>query len=87
MTVEILYFEGCPHAAATVAMVRRCLARLVLEVAVVERVGNFPSPTVRVDGRDVMGDPPAADRSCRLDIPDEGDFLDALRVGARRRAR
>lgn len=79
MTVEVLYADGCPHAAGAVALVRRCLARLGLQaVVVVEREGDYPSPTVRVDGRDVMGAPPAWERGCRLDLPTEERVLRAL---------
>ncbi len=80
MTVEVLYFTGCPHAARAVASVRACLARLGLEVAVIERDGDHPSPTVRVNGRDVMGEPQTRGRACRLDVPTDEDIMSALRA-------
>lgn len=79
MTVEVLYFEGCPHAAAALALVRRCLARLGLGVTLIEREGDYPSPTVRINGRDVMGAPATGERACRLDVPTEDHVLNALR--------
>ena len=79
MTVEVLYFTGCPNAASTLELVRRCLARLALQIDVVEHDGNHASPTVRVNGIDVMGAPSTWELSCRLDIPTEEKVSAALR--------
>ena len=77
MTIELLYFDGCPSHEQILPRLRQLArqrgARLVLrpidtpEAAVRERF--LGSPTVRVDGRDV--DPDAGGRSdyglkCRL---------------------
>jgi len=78
MTVEVLYFTGCPHAADALALVRRCVARLELAVEVGEKVGAFPSPSVRIDGRDVMGEPRTEGAACRLDLPTEDCVMAAL---------
>lgn len=78
MTIEVLYSADCPHAAEAVSLVRRCLARLGLPDRLVARVEDCPSPTVLVDGRDVMGAPPAWERGCRLDQPTEERVLSAL---------
>ena len=79
MTVEVLYAPGCPHAAGARALVRRCLERLGSPaVSLIEREGDFPSPTVRVDGRDVMGPPSAWEPGCRLDLPTEESLMRAL---------
>jgi hypothetical protein len=82
ITVEVLYFSGCPHAEAARALVRDCLARLDLDVAIVERDGDYASPTVLVNGRDVMGAVESAGRSCRRDLPTEERLMAAL-VAAR----
>ena len=81
MKIEVLYFADCPHAAAAVALVRRCVSALGLDVAVTVTVreADHPSPTVRIDGADVMGDPPATGLACRLDVPTEERVLAALR--------
>jgi hypothetical protein len=77
--VEVLYAGDCPHAADALLLVRRCADRLgVPAIAVVAREGDYPSPTVLVDGRDVMGRPPAWTRGCRLDLPTEERVLSAL---------
>lgn len=82
MTVEILYHDDCPHARATIELVRRCVDRLGFEITIGEVEGDHPSPTVLVNGRDVMGDPPRSGRVCRLDVPTEERILNALRDAA-----
>jgi hypothetical protein len=80
--IEVLYFTGCPHADATRALVRGCLTELALDATIVEREGDYPSPTVRVDGRDVMGEPAVIGRACRLDVPTSIEIRTALRRAA-----
>ncbi len=48
----------------------------------VERDGDYPSPTVKVNGLDVMGDPATSARACRLDVPTEERVIGALRRAA-----
>ncbi|RZS43509.1 hypothetical protein EV193_102489 [Herbihabitans rhizosphaerae] len=44
-----------------------------------ERQGAYPSPTVVIDGRDVVtGAPPATDACCRLDLPTHEQIHTAL---------
>lgn len=77
--VEILTFEGCPHAGGARELVERVMSDLDLEAefhsiriedaGAAERLGFLGSPSIRVDGRDV--EPGAADRadytfSCRV---------------------
>ena len=79
MTVEVLYFDGCPNQDALLPHLEQLLRAAELPVAIVLR--NVPdddeaqrerflgSPTVRVDGRDV--EPGAEQRDdfglkCRL---------------------
>ncbi|ALI24088.1 hypothetical protein XA26_02220 [Mycolicibacterium fortuitum] len=52
----------------------------IADDVVVERVGAYPSPTVLVDGVDIMkpGTELAAD-ACRLDLPTRDRVLAALR--------
>jgi hypothetical protein len=79
--VELLTAPGCPHAAAARAVITDCLGTLGLDATIIDRVGRYPSPTVLVDGVDVMrpesgvlvGD------ACRLDLPTPQRVLDALR--------
>ncbi len=78
MLIEVLAFDGCPHAAGALALVRRVAADLPDEADV--RLANVEkheaairrflgSPSIRIDGRDV--EPHADTRrdyafSCRL---------------------
>jgi hypothetical protein len=80
--IELLTSPGCPNAATAKATITECLATLGMDVAIIGRVGNYPSPTVLVDGVDVMG-PGAGVLTgdvCRLDLPTPQRILDALRA-------
>jgi len=81
MRVELLLALDCPHAEAARTTVERCLDQLGIATRVVERVGDYPSPTVLIDGVDVMNDTPGTARAqaCRLDVPTEARVLAALR--------
>lgn len=75
-TVELLYFPDCPNVPAARAQLRRALGEVGAAASWTEvdvmapdapaRVRGFGSPTVLVDGRDVMGLPPSDGSSCRL---------------------
>jgi hypothetical protein len=82
MRVELLLAPDCPNAAAAKTALTEALHELELVVAVVERVGDFPSPTVLVDGVDVMNDHAGAPRmrACPLDVPTVPKLLTALRL-------
>src|SRR5689334_6827753 len=62
---------GCRRAPAAHPLVRECLIALGLPDSVLVRVGDYPSPTVLVNGTDVMR--PAAQltqaNACRIDVP------------------
>ncbi|WP_199178165.1 organomercurial lyase MerB [Mycobacterium hubeiense] len=82
MRIELLASPGCPHAAAAKEIVADCLATLGIDEPIVERVGRYPSPTVLVDGVDVMrlGRATPTGDACRLDLPTRERVLNALRV-------
>ncbi len=84
MRVELLLSPDCPHADTARAVLACCLDQVGLDMAVTERVGDYPSPTVLVDDIDVMsgiaGVP--AMQACRLDWPTEAKLLAALRAAA-----
>jgi hypothetical protein len=80
MRVELLLAPGCPNASAARAVLTGCLHRLGVHADVQERVGDFPSPTILVDGVDVMSDwtgGPSV-QACRLDMPTEARVWAAL---------
>jgi len=85
MCIELRTSPGCPNADAARVLVADCLAALGIEVAVTDLVGRYPSPSVLIDGVDVMRPdcgPPAGD-ACRLDVPTRQRILEALRSGRR----
>ncbi len=82
MRIELLLAPDCPNAVAARAVLVSCLTRLGLPTGVRERVGRYPSPTILVDGIDVMTgtvEGPAR-QACRLDVPTESELLAALRT-------
>ena len=87
MRVELLSHEGCPLAEHTRTLLRDCIAEAGLTVAMIEKVGAYPSPTVLIDGRDVMGDPGVAPgiAACRVDTPTRERLLTALHTGGKAR--
>jgi hypothetical protein len=81
MRIELLTSPGCPHAAAARETIAECLSTLGIDLPVVERVGRYPSPTVLVDGVDVMRPEAGASigDACRLDLPTACRVLETLR--------
>jgi hypothetical protein len=79
--IELLTSPGCPNAASAKEVVTECVASLGIDVPIIERVGRYASPTVLVDGVDVMRPQDGAfiGDACRLDLPTPQRILDALR--------
>jgi hypothetical protein len=90
MRVELVYFTGCPNVAPVREVLRRCLTQLGLHNEIVdvntdaptvtETYRVFGSPTVLIDGVDVLGKPAGCADACRLQLPTENELLSALRV-------
>jgi hypothetical protein len=78
--IELLTSPGCPNAAAAKRTVTDCLATLGIDAPIIERVGGYASPTVLVDGVDVMRPEDGVFRGdvCRLDLPTPQRILHAL---------
>ena len=80
MDVELLLGPQCPNAPAARSVLATCLRQLGLDMQVCERVGDYPSPTILVNGVDVMtgqrGAPPGP--ACRLDVPTAARVVAAL---------
>jgi hypothetical protein len=81
VNVELLLAVDCPHATAARAVLTECLDQPGLDIPVRERVGDYPSPTLLVDGVDVMTGMAGTPRmqACRLDVPTASRVLAALR--------
>lgn len=80
MRIELFTSPGCPNAAAAKKTVTECLTALGIDAPIIERVGRYPSPTVLVEGVDVMrpDDGASIGDACRLDLPTPQRILDAL---------
>jgi hypothetical protein len=79
MKIELLHVSNCPHVDAARALLSECLTELQLEVAVEDREGAYPSPTILINGVDVMEAPAFMAAACRLDVPTKHRLLVALR--------
>jgi hypothetical protein len=78
MKVELLYVPGCPNVNNARLLLRACLHEVGLEASIEEREGDYPSPTILLDGQDVMGSPASVAAACRLDVPTRERVLAAL---------
>ncbi|MCX8565164.1 alkylmercury lyase [Mycolicibacterium mucogenicum] len=79
MRIELLSSPDCPHAAATRQLLVDALAAAGIADPIIERVGAYPSPTVLIDGRDVMRPgQPLRGQMCRLDLPTVDQLRAAL---------
>ena len=79
MKIEVLHVSACPHVDGARALLRECLAELKLDVPIEDKEGAYPSPTILVNGVDVMGAPVSQSAACRLDVPTRHRLLLALR--------
>jgi hypothetical protein len=82
MKIELLHVPGCENVENTRQLLRTTLAELGLDVQIQDDEGEYPSPTILVDGVDVMGRPEAAGASCRLDLPTRERLVAALQTGS-----
>jgi hypothetical protein len=74
--VDFIYDDDCPNVEAARANLRAALSELSMppswsehrigDPAVPERARGFGSPTILVDGRDVVGAEPGVERCCRI---------------------
>ena len=80
MRVELLQHPGCRFAPMTHQLVQQCLTALAIHTRILVRVGDYPSPTVLVNGTDIMSRASAltSTRACRLDVPTRDQILAAL---------
>lgn len=76
--VELLHIPDCPNTASARRLLAGCLVEVGLTVGIDEQEGLFPSPTIRINGEDVMGTPLSAEASCRLDLPTRERILAVL---------
>jgi hypothetical protein len=70
---------GCPNAEPMRKLLAGCLTELGIGDPVIELVGRYPSPTLLIDGIDVMSHYEVS-ASDRLDLPTHQHVLEALRA-------
>ncbi|GAB2469183.1 hypothetical protein GCM10027063_07000 [Promicromonospora xylanilytica] len=77
--VEVLQVPDCPLVGGLLDLVRDAEADAGVRVAVKVLVGDYPSPTLVVDGLDVAtGETVPVTPCCRLDLPTRRQIVDAL---------
>lgn len=69
MIVELRSVPECPNRASVRQALDAALADLGWPAQVTELVGDYPSPSVVVNGVDVMGGEAGVGAACRLDLP------------------
>jgi hypothetical protein len=58
--------------------VRRALERCGVRTEIEDLVGDYPSPTLLINGQDVTGSQSGDCSACRLDLPTEDQVIAAL---------
>jgi len=69
MIVELRSVPDCPNLEASRSTLAACLAEAGLTVPIIERVGDYQSPSILIDGVDVTGADPNGPPSCVLRPP------------------
>lgn len=82
--IEVLHVPNCARLNHARALIDRALAATRITATVEETAGDFPSPTVRVDGADVTGRRFEPGAACRLDLPTDAQLRAALTDAAQR---
>jgi hypothetical protein len=67
--VELHAIPDCPNLVPARQLLYSCLSELGLPVAVTESIGDYPSPSILINGVDVMGGVSDGPAVCRLDLP------------------
>jgi hypothetical protein len=77
--VELRSVADCPNLDTVRDALAAALADLGGQATVIEQVGDYPSPSVLINGLDVMGAAAGATAACRLVLPTSEDIRAALR--------
>ena len=86
--VELIYFVGCPHIEAARKQLRAALEEAALPAEWIESddARGYGSPSILINGVDVLGAEPGAGSSCRVyrgtevpGAPPLAAIVDALR--------
>jgi hypothetical protein len=83
MLVELRAVPDCPNLEAARRLLRACLVDAGLAVRVVERIGDYPSPSILIEGQDVTGADPDGPPACVLTLPTAVQIRAALHNASR----
>lgn len=76
--IQVLHVPQCAHLDRVRAEIHRALTATGVSARIEEAVGDYPSPTVLVNGVDVTGRHAASTAACRLDLPNGEQLRAAL---------
>jgi hypothetical protein len=85
MKIQLLHVPGCDNLENARELLDSTLSEFGLDERIEEEDGAYASPTILVDGIDVMGRPDAVGPSCRLDVPTRARLVVALQAAAAER--
>lgn len=85
MKIQLLHVHGCDNLENARELLHSTLTELGLDIRIEEREGAYASPTILIDGSDVMGRPDAVGPSCRLDVPTHERLVVAVQAAAAER--
>jgi hypothetical protein len=82
--VQLLSVPGCPLVERARAALQCALAASRIHARVEELIGPHPSPTILIDGHDVVtgGRPTTTEACCRLELPTPAQIVARLRPDA-----
>ncbi|GAB1640464.1 alkylmercury lyase [Krasilnikovia sp. MM14-A1259] len=83
MIVELRSVPDCPNLDATRSTLAACLAEAGLTVPIIERVGDYRSPSILINGADVTGADPSGPPACVLRPPTAPQIRAALHSAIR----
>jgi hypothetical protein len=84
--IELLHVPGCANVENARQLLRSTLSELALDEQVEEKEGAYASPTILIDGRDIMERPGGVGASCRLDVPTRERLVGALQSASAEQA-
>ncbi len=82
LEIRLLHLAGCPLVDQVRVALQDCLRSTGIDATVEDIEGPYPSPTLLVNGKDVVTGQ-ILDRShcCRLDLPTRDQIMTALQRG------
>jgi hypothetical protein len=82
--IVVLHVPNCSKLNNVRMRIDRAMTATGIRATIEEVVGDYPSPTVLVNGVDVTGRPIESGAACRLDLPTDEQLSDALIAAASR---